>query len=243
MFKRQLTKSSHLWKLRCLYTIDRSITLHENIFKCGNYDPLLSREDNFDATLVDDVVENILHMSEVGKDFNFENTQSASKGTEGLSFILATVDCLGLDNFEQVSDDRALPASVEKSPNKFDARENVVSFASGKQDAPTQMRVFSNIEELEFELIREESPKISVDVVKGSERNEHEEENLKVAFSLTRDTSIVALKSKQRQGKNKSSANDFELDVPISSLKTRKHRKKKQLVAEKTAPTLVENTN
>ncbi|MCD7453867.1 hypothetical protein HAX54_022426 [Datura stramonium] len=79
-----------------------------------------------------------------------------------------------IDNFKQVSDERVLHVAVEKSPKKFDARVNVktrlcvdesvkrrgislngdmeVSFASGKQDAPTQMCVFSNAEELETEL-------------------------------------------------------------------------------------------
>ncbi|MCE3216759.1 hypothetical protein HAX54_007931, partial [Datura stramonium] len=90
-----------------------------------------------------------------------------------------------------------------------------------------------NVKELESELIREGSPKISVGIVKYNERNEREEENLKVAY-------VVALKSKRRQRKKKLFANDFELDVPISALKIRKQNKKKQLATEKTTVTLVE---
>ncbi|MCD9559900.1 hypothetical protein HAX54_018228 [Datura stramonium] len=53
------------------------------------------------------------------------------------------------------------------------------------------------------------------------------------------DTNILSLEKRVNRKKT-SSANDFELDVPISVLKTRKQRKKKQLAAEETAVTLVE---
>ncbi|MCE5165816.1 hypothetical protein HAX54_012461 [Datura stramonium] len=117
-----------------------------------------------------------------------------------------------LDNFEHVRDERVLPAAVEKSLNKFDARVNVEmglcvdeSVKGRGVSLNGDMEVGDDLQVVSF--------------ASGNERNEREEENLKVASSLAGDTFVVALKSKRKKRKNKSSANDFELDVPISALK------------------------
>ncbi|MCD9639744.1 hypothetical protein HAX54_024465 [Datura stramonium] len=210
-------------------TVDRSITLHENIFECGNYDPILSREDNFDAILVDDVVDNILHMSEVEKDFNFEYTHSASKGNESLSFILAAVDLSGEISIERNYENTLIVDHLVMKEYCLLLLRNLQINFDARVNWEKEFCVDESVRRRGVSLNgdMEGYPKIFVDVVKCSERNECEEENLKVASSLVGDTFVVALKSKWRQRKNKSSKNDFELDLRISSLKTRKQRKKK----------------
>ncbi|MCD9639458.1 hypothetical protein HAX54_024011 [Datura stramonium] len=177
-----MKKNNHLRnQFLPLYVIPLIVpSLYKNTFECRNFDRLISSEDNFDGTVVDDVIENILRTSEVGKNLTLKTHTVLLRGIkEGKNIECQLMSnhvkqSSRLDNFEQISDKRVLPATIKKSPNKFDSLENmetelcvdesvkrrgvalnadmevaddvqVVSCASGKQDAPAQMRVVFSV--------------------------------------------------------------------------------------------------